>query len=95
MKRQYYVHFYRPFANTYNLYYADTPEMIAKLPNGALRTSKKDALKFIQEEFDRKKFEPTMSGFAASTICPSDYPDDKDIRSDPNYVLKEHVWERR
>lgn len=94
MRRQYFVHFYRPFANTYNLYYADTPEMIAKLPSGALRISKKDALRFVQEELDREKFESTSSGFATSTIFPTDYPIDEDIRNDRRYILRNHIWER-
>lgn len=94
MRRQYFIHFYRPFANTYNLYYADTPKMLAGLPYGALRTSKKDALRYVKEELDRKRYHSSASNFASSAIYPAGYPEDEDIQNDPNYVLKNHIWER-
>lgn len=31
MKKQYFVHRYNNFGNAYNLYWADSPEMIATL----------------------------------------------------------------
>ena len=94
MRRKYFIHFYRPFANAYNLYYADTPEMEKALPSGALRISKRDALTQVKEELERKKFDPTFSGFASSAIFPAGYPEDKDIRSDPAFKLKNHIWEK-
>lgn len=38
--KQYFVHYFRDFGNTYNLYYAECPEDFAALPDGAERISR-------------------------------------------------------
>ena len=95
MKKQYFVHRYNNFGNTYNLYWADSPEMIAALPEDAERISRKEAIRLCREERYRRKHDPSFSGYATDTIFPADYPDDQDIRSDKRFYLVDgFIWDK-
>lgn len=93
MKKQYFVHYYNNFGNTYNLYWADSPEMIAFLPEGAEKISRKEAIRLCREEKYRAKNNPTFSGYATGTIFPAGYPDNKDIHADKRFSLVDgFIW---
>lgn len=94
MKKQYFVHRYNDFGNTYNLYWADSPEMIAALPEGAERISRKEAIRLCRDEKQRAANDPAFSGYATDTIFPAGYPDDKDIRNDKRFSLFDgFIWD--
>lgn len=75
MKRSYYVHYYRDFGNTYNLYWADCPEMIANLPDGAERITYKRAVELCRREREARGFDQAFSGYADAMIMPAIKPD--------------------
>ena len=50
--KQYFVHYFRDFGNTYNLYYAECPEDFAALPDGAERISRRKAEQLCREDFN-------------------------------------------
>ena len=73
MKR-YYVHYYRDFVNTYNLYWAETPKQIEMAEKyGYDRISRKEAEELCASENCRRKNDSSSSGFASSVIYPIDY----------------------
>lgn len=69
--KQYFVHYFRDFGNTYNLYYAECPEDFAALPEGAERITRREAEQLCREENDRRKYEKSFSGYADSRIYPA------------------------
>lgn len=82
--KKYYVN-YGEFANQYKLAYSesDIEDQWAK-DNGFERITRKEAYKLVEEENDRRKYNPMFSGFAMNTITPiKDYfmliPDDMRI----------------
>lgn len=93
MKKQYFVYYYNNFGNTYNLYWADSPEMIAALPENAERISRKKAIQLCRDEKYRQKCDSSFSGYATTSIFPADYPEDEDIRNDKRYSLVDgYIW---
>ena len=94
MKR-YFVHYYRDFGNTYNLYWADSPEMENVLPAGAEQITRRQAEALARAERDRRKYDEYFSGYASDAIFPVDYPQDEDIRNDLRYELRGYIWNRR
>lgn len=74
MKRQFYVHYYRDFGNTYRLYWADSPEMIANLPDGAERITYKQAVALCNRESYARKHDQAFSGYADCAIVPAINP---------------------
>ncbi len=93
--KKYYIHYYRDFGNTYNLYWTDSEEMECKLPQGAERITRKEAEQFARSERERRQFDQSFSGYAASAIYPSDY-DGKcgDIRDSRDHELVGYIWEK-
>ena len=94
MKR-YYVHYYRDFGNTYALYWADSPEMEAHLPDGAEQITRARAIELAQAERDRRRYDAAFSGYASAAIYPADMPTDDDPHNQRRYELRGYIWERR
>lgn len=84
------------FANVYTLFWADGPEMEAKLPEAAEQISRKEAVSLCIAENKRSKYDPAFSGYASSTIFPADYPgSDLDLYNDRRYELRGYIWDRK
>lgn len=95
MRRKYYVHYWKNFGNTYHLYYADSAEMVAKLPEDAEQITRKDALSLASAEKWRRKYNQSMSGFADVSIYPAGYdPLEYDIVNNRHYQCINNIWER-
>lgn len=93
--RKYYVHYYKDFANTYRLFYTETEKQIASLPSEAHRISRKDAERLAREERERRKYDPSFSGYADIHIFPADAPwDEDDMRESKEYVLDGYIWRK-
>lgn len=91
--KQYYINYYNNFANTYNLFWAEGPEMIAKLPPNATRITRVEAIRKCQQERERAKYDSGFSGFADSQIFPAGaecqcYP------NSPHYFLDGYIWKK-
>ena len=94
MKKYYIVR--GDFGNVYTLFWADGPEMTAKLPEGAEQITRKKAEALCREEKDRCKYDPAFSGYASDTILPADYPgSDLDLYNDRRYELRGYIWKRK
>lgn len=91
--KKYYVCYYLDFGNTYNLYYADD-SMDIQIPGNYERITRKEALRLISAENQRRKDDPSFSYFAATSIMPIDYKGD-DIEHDSRYKLVNHIWEKK
>lgn len=88
MKKQYYVHYYKDFANTYNLYWSYE----ALNYEGYERITRKQAEALAAEENSRRKHDPGFSGHADNTIKPYCY-DNYDIVNDRRMFLNGYVWD--
>lgn len=80
MKR-YYIHYYKDFANTFVLAYAESGE---EIPEGYDRITRKEALRKARQADD----------FGTASIYPINYPEDSDILNDRRYKLVNRIWER-
>ena len=60
--RQYFKHYYNDFGNTYSLLYADTPEQLAAIPEGAERITRREAIQLAVAENQRRKDDAAFSG---------------------------------
>lgn len=89
--RKYYVHYYQDFANTYNLYYAESGFPV---PDTWRQITRKEAEKLARAERRRRIEDEAFSGRACAEIFPADYPDDGDIINDRRYALHGYIWER-
>ena len=67
MKKAYYVHYYNGFANAYNLYHA--PESVS-VPAEWKRITRAEAIDLCRREIERRKENPTFSGYASSMVLP-------------------------
>lgn len=74
MKKQYFV-LYGDFANTYALFYAETPADVAALPAGAERITYRDAVALCKRERDARRYSPMSSGYADTHIYPATWPE--------------------
>ena len=85
MKKQYYVNYYRDFANTYSLYWAETDDQIkmAEENENNERITRKRAEQLCAAENERRKYNPNSSGYADNVILPIDY-DYYDWENDPD-----------
>ena len=84
------------FANVYTLFWADGPEMEAKLPESAEQISRKEAENLCRAEKERGKYDSAFSGYASSTIFPADYAgNDLDLYNDRRYELRGYIWDRK
>lgn len=75
MKNYYYVHYYRDFANTYNLWYAPAD---MEVPETFERITRAKALRLASKESDRRKNDPAFSGYASKEILPYAYAKDRE-----------------
>lgn len=85
MKKRYYVNYYRDFANTYSLYWAETDDQIkmAEENENNERITRKRAEQLCASENYRRKYNPNSSGYASNLIIPIDY-DFYDWTNDPD-----------
>lgn len=97
-RRKYYVHYWRDFGNTYELYYTD--KEINR--DGFERITRREAIRLCAEEKERRRTDPAFSGYASVTIKPYEYDycpdgnaqnDGADIWNDKNYYLNDYIWE--
>lgn len=73
-RKQYYVNYYRGFANTYNLYWASTPEQIAEAEGcGYERITRAAAIRLCVAENSRRRDNYSFSCYADNVIYPIDY----------------------
>lgn len=72
--RKYYVHYWRDFGNTYNLYYAETTEQEALAREmGAEQITRKRAEQLCRDENYRRKYDTAFSTYADNVIYPIDF----------------------
>ena len=73
MKKKYWVHYYKDFSNTYDLYWTDSKEMEEALPEGAERITRKRAFDLARRN---SFYEQYNSAFAMGTsyIYPASGP---------------------
>lgn len=97
-RRKYYVHYWKDFNNTYELYYSD--KEIDR--DGFEKITRKEAIRLCVEEKERRRTDPSFSGYASTTIMPYEYDydpngnarnDGKNIAYDKNYCLNGYIWE--
>lgn len=93
--KQYYVHYYKDFGNTYNLAWAETPEQIKAAEDaGYQKITRREAENLCAEENGRRKSDAAFSGYADSVILPieyahSDWQNDRHLRQ--NGYIVEHI----
>lgn len=88
IKKQYYVDYYNDFANTYNLYWASTPEQIKIAAEmGLERITRATAIKMCTAENERRRTDGSFSGYADNCIFPIDYN-----RMEHDYQNDSHVY---
>lgn len=81
--KKYYVNYWKNFGNTYNLYWAETPEQIKKAENlGYERITRKEAERLCAEENYRRKYDYNFSNFASPVILPIDYDNEEGWEND-------------
>lgn len=86
MKR-YFVEHYRDFANTYNLYYAESQEQEREaISKGYERIPRRVAERMCREEREREQYSPMNAGYASTVILPIWYPTNRDWRTDSGMV---------
>lgn len=82
--KKYFVNYYRNFANTYNLAWAETPEQLKKADSeGWEQITRKEAERLCSAEKYRRKSNPSFSGFADIVILPIDYQGGAEWINDP------------
>lgn len=94
MRRQYFIHYYRDFCNTYNLLYADTEDDLKLIPKDAERITRKEAEGYARDEKQRQRHDHNFSGFADSAIFPVNADPDYDWRNGRKYQLNGLIWEK-
>jgi hypothetical protein len=82
--KKYYVNYYRDFANTYTLAWAETPEQVKTAKEaGYQQITRKKAEALCAKEKEERKQNPSFSGYADTVILPIDYPaTERDWRND-------------
>ena len=91
--KKYWIHYYRDFANCYNLFWTDSQEMEAELPEGAEQITKKQAFIKCRQENDRRRYDHSFSGYADSHIFPAG-DDCACYDGSRDYYLSGYIWER-
>jgi hypothetical protein len=73
MRRKYYIHYWRNFENTFELYYADTPEEAAKLEEveEVYRLTRKQAEQKARNEMWAREHDAAFSGYGAVYVLPA------------------------
>lgn len=95
--KKYYVEYWNSFGNTYNLYWAETPEQIqiAESLKTCKRITRKEAEKLCAEENYRRRTDYNFSGYATSEIFPIDYNGAGDWMNDRNMYKNGYIIEYR
>ena len=96
MRRQYFVHYYKGFGNTYSLMYADTEEDLKLVPEGAERITRKKAESLASDENYRRRTDPSFSGYADNAVYPvgiTNY-DRYLMEQERGFYKNGYVWER-
>lgn len=79
--KKYFVHYYLDFGNTYNLYWAETPEQLAIAEEkGYERITRKKAEQLCADENERRRNDGNSAYYATSAIYPIDCNHDLDER---------------
>lgn len=93
--KQYFVHYYRDFGNTYNLFYTENAEETkAAIESGYERITRKQAIELCRAEIRRRKDNPAASGYADSAIYPFSAGQDEDFENYP-WTKNGYIVERR
>lgn len=93
--KKYYISYYRDFGNTYNLYWAETLEQIAALPENVKQITRREAERKCAEEKSRRRLDPDFAYYASAVILPADYSGEDDWRDDPaHYRMNGYIVER-
>ena len=97
MRRQYFVHYYKDFGNTYNLLYADTEDELKMVPEDADRITRKEAESLASRENYRRKYDGSFSGFADNAIYPVSMTQEEmwDLPNSRKYYKDKYIWERK
>lgn len=92
--KQYYVNYYKSFGNTYNLAWAETPEL-KKLAQewGYEKITRREAEKLCAAENDRRQHDQSFSGYADNVILPiecarDDWQNNRSLKKDGYIVYK-------
>lgn len=96
MRRQYFVHYYKRFANAYNLFYADTEEDLKLVPEDAERITRKKAESLAADENYRRRTDRSFSGFADNAVYPVGMTerDIYNLEQEIGFHKVGYVWER-
>lgn len=91
MAKKYWVHYYKNFGNTYNLFWTNSQIMEDLLPDGAEQISRKKALELARAEAWREKYD---TGFAMATayIYPTDCPLCPDLEAYGYHLESGRIW---
>lgn len=95
--KKYYVHYWKSFGNTYNLYYVDE-SMDMEIPHNWERITRAEAIHLARMEREARRINPNFAYYADDSILPADYDREwngNDIANDPRYYLDGCIWERR
>lgn len=95
MRRQYFVHYYKDFGNTYNLLYADTEEALKAVPEEAERITRKKAESLVADENRRRKADSSFSGYADNAIWPADETEEEMYNPNEYFEKVGCIMERR
>ena len=94
-RRRYYISYYKNFANTYDLYYAEnTDEVRLAEEKGFTQISRKEAERKCSEEKFRRKYDPSFSHFASIHIIPLALFDRLVDPEDVGYRLNGYIYEK-
>ncbi len=93
--KNYYVKYYKNFANTYTLAWAETQAQIEQANNeGYEQITRKEAERLCVKEKEQRKDNPSFSGYADTVILPIDYnTKENDWRNDRALTQNGYVVE--
>lgn len=94
--KKYYVQYYKDFANTYNLAWAETPEQIKLAEDtGYEQITRKEAERLCVNEKEARTSDPAFSGYGDTAIFPIDYDRaENDWRNDRHLQQNGYIVER-
>lgn len=97
MRRQYFVHYYNNFGNTYSLFYADSEAELKLIPENADRITRKRAESLAADENYRRKYDSSCSGYADNAIYPAGMSsvDRCYIEYNDSYFRNGYIWEHK
>jgi hypothetical protein len=76
-ERKYFVRYISNFANMYDLRWADSENLIAMLKSKDYeQITREEAVRLCREEKQRRKYDPSFSGYADTVVIPADMTED-------------------